>query len=509
MRHVIDRSVSSVFDSVFEKESASNLCDHTRSLRRLIPAARFFAASDLRFTQLAGESADAQPGELVVYRIGQDCPTQVVADAVARGAAGILTEQVLPCPLPQCIVGDVNLAMAQINAETLDHPDRKLLTVGVIGSAGKTTTALLVAALFRGGGIRTAYQTDLGQCDGVVQSTPQRSLPTHAELVSWFAEARDGNCRAAIVEISQDAVRHGAYDAIQFDLLIITGRSGARDDFGESALQCAIDRLATNGVVIAPADDQRTIRTIRDAGTKLISYGTGNAADVSVSIIEQSTGMTTLLVTHGNTTAAMETTLCGEAMAANLAAASATGLLIAQPIHEVVERLSRLREIPGRGQHISRIGDAHVVLDSAGTPQRARTALSACRAMKGTGKLWTVLSIDAGDDPEQLALYGRFLEQHSDQVIVTSAPESKRQFLSTCHYLLDGVKKCAAMRLVADQGRAIEWALGEADVNDTVLILGGLGGCTPHHRRSEINRLIERVRQQSAEPEIYDIEQYR
>ena len=167
----------------------------------------------------------------------------VIADALARGACGILTEQLLPCPLPQCIVGDMEVSLAEIAAQQTGHPDRQLLTIGVIGSAGKTTTSLLISALLRSASIRTAYQTDLGESDGIVQSTSNSSIPSNRELVHWLAEAKDSQCKAAVIEISETEARHGHYDAIQFDVLVICGTAAAPDDFGPSGLQCSLERL--------------------------------------------------------------------------------------------------------------------------------------------------------------------------------------------------------------------------------------------------------------------------
>jgi UDP-N-acetylmuramoyl-L-alanyl-D-glutamate--2,6-diaminopimelate ligase len=478
-------------------DEAGELC-----LERVLRSARFFGCDRLKIRAVASSAETAQPGELVVYRTGQDCPARLVAEALARGAAGILTEQLLPCPLPQCIVGDVESTLAQITAHQLGRPDRGLLTIGVVGSAGKTTTSLLIASLLRSSGIRAAYQTDLGDSDGVVASTADQPVPGHAELVRWIDEARDSGSRAAVIELSESEVRHGAYQAIEFDLLVVTGSKTEQADYGESALQCALERLAAGGVVLAPADDPAAMRVVRDAGVRSLSYGIRQAADVTATMIEQADGATTLLISHDDLTSVMETRLCGAAMAANHAAAAAVGLLVGQPLTQITERLGRLHEVPGRGQRLSQPGHATVVLDEGGSPQRVAAAMQTQAAMRQVGRLWCVVAIDADDRPERLARYGNLAERFADQAIITCRPDSKRRFLAAAHGVLDGVEQCAAMRLVADHGRAVRWAIAAAEPNDTILVVGGFSAASPRRRRAAIEDLTRLVQGERARIEM-------
>lgn len=161
MRQTLNRS--EIFSARCDDhiDSAAVDANEEFSLAAILPESRFFAGDDIRFRRLTATATEATADDLVAYRIGEGSPEQLIADAMARGAAGIVTEQVLPCPLPQCIVGDVDLAMAQITAALAGHPDRKLLTVGVVGPAGKTTTTLLVAALLRAQGIRACLPNRL------------------------------------------------------------------------------------------------------------------------------------------------------------------------------------------------------------------------------------------------------------------------------------------------------------------------------------------------------------
>ncbi len=479
MRHGID--TDRLFDNHIEVENASKL-----SLRDIFPIARFFGSEDIVVSGVAQASATCSVGQLVVYRIGTDDPMRVVADALARGAAGIMTEQLLPCSLPQCIVGDVEIALAKLASFQQDRPDRKLLTIGVVGSAGKTTTALLIANMLRSSGYRAAYQTDLGDCDGIVQKTSKEKVPANTAIVGWVSEAVDAGSQVAIIEMSDQAVRQGGYDAIEFDILVVAGSGIRQSDFGPSGVQSALDLLARDGVVIAPSEDPKTLTLVRDAGAKLLTYSVRSTADITAKIFDQSGGMTTLMVNHQETTAMMETSLCGAANANNQLAATLVGLLLGHPIDQIVEHLSRMRDVPGRGQRLIEYGQATVVIDAGGSPDRVAGALRTQRSMKADGRLWCVLAIDSNDSRETLSQYGSLLERFTDQPIVTARSGAKQGFMSASHAVLDGVQKCAAIRLVADRRSAIEWAISESNPNDTIMIITGQSGLTANQQRVDI-----------------------
>jgi UDP-N-acetylmuramoyl-L-alanyl-D-glutamate--2,6-diaminopimelate ligase len=210
-------------------------------------------------------------------------------------------------------------------------------------------------------------------------------------------------------------------------------------------------------------------------------------------MIDQSGGMTTLMVTHRDTTAIMETALCGAAMAANHAAATMVGTLLDLKLPQIVESLSKLRSVPGRGERMQSLDQADVIVDVAGSPERSAAALRTARSMKGGGRLWCILAIDGAEDSQRLAQYGGLIERFATDGILTSARDTQSSFLKASHAVLDGVQKCAAMRLVADHERAIHWAVREAKPTDTILILGGIGGTTAYEKRSRLQTIARWV----------------
>ena len=497
------------FDS-FDPHSGSGDFDHSVSIKQLLPIAKFFQCQDITVKNLATEVTDAAAGDLVCFQTGKHDPVTFAATALARGASAILTEQLLPCPLPQAIVGDAIEAACSIASGLQGNPYQEMLTIGVVGDSGKTSTALMIAGLLKKIGIRTAYETDLGSSDGIVQSTPENAAASGLELIEKIAEARDAASGAMVIEYSGD--NPGASAGLKLDILVVTGadsllhNSPAGNHFGPDALTVALEQTKQDAVVIVPSDHSKWVRRIDDSGLRRVTYGLRRPADVSAKVFEELPGETTLMVTCGDETAAMQTRHCGEPMALNALAALSVGMLIETPLHQAIAAVCDLPQIPGRMQRLTGFDTAAVVIDAGGSADRLAASLRTLRRQRrNSGKVWCLLTLDSSvsnseNDAHQndmLARMGRAAERFADRIVLTSTDNSKTTFLKSSHAVLDGFKNVAVARLVADQTKAIQWAMTHAEPWDTILVVTGDGDSTAASRRrsvQNIETLVENLR---------------
>lgn len=496
----------------------------TAHLSGLLNKVRFFSGSDIEFISIAKSAETCEPGQLVVYRLGDDCPVELISQALARGAAGILTEQILPAPVPQAIVADTDRALAEIRSKQTDRPDQKLITIGVVGSAGKTVTAFLTASVLRDIPCRVAYQTDLGSSDSVVTEAGTAKVTNGASLIDALSDAVDAGAAVSITEMDSAQLRLGSYDQVELDIVVVTGSDAGGNDFGPSPIECAFELVGQGGVLIIPESDQRILATAHTAAQsqniELVTYGVDNAADVSIRTISHEDGTLTAMLRHESRAAVMESFLGRGHFAQCLAAAAAVGVVTENPLPQIAESLCKLRELPGRFESIT-TGDwetdqnnPSVRLDIGGSPERVKFALQSARkellqtpassipmtlSIKGSSessnprrpKLWCVLSVSENEDAETLMQYGRLLETMPDHCVLTCADKDKANFLSMSHGVLDGIQDVAAMRLVADSSRAIQWAHGEANKDDMVLVIGGIDRSHPDSERRSLDAVTQ------------------
>lgn len=457
-------------------------CASQTTVGDLIPSAEMFRCDDIALAPLS-DLAKCKQGDIVIYRIGVDDPVDAIANALARGASAILTEQILPCPLPQAIVGDVEIAAATIRRHQLGKPDQRQLTIAVTGSAGKTTTALWIAKLTREMGLATAYETSLGVSDSTEQSVPTEWVDGGLELIERLNQSAENSAAVSVIEINDSAATAGRYDSIGFDMVVCVGSNAPTTDFGPSPLIALMDCLVSDGVVIAPKANVEIMSAIEQRGVEVVTYGTEDA-DLTYEVLEDRDGLMTMLLSAGDTMHVVETTMTGSHNAANLTAAACVGRLFDRPIHSIGESLGSLRSVPGRVERITSVDHAPIILDAAKSPNSVAQILRELRSTTG-GKVWAILAIDADD--QSLPLMGNKLERHSHQNILTSAGD-KSTFLKAAHEVIDGVQHCIECRLICDPAEAIRYALEQSNSGDVVVVFSGSRGNSPAKLRTQAQR---------------------
>ena len=137
------------------------------SLKALFPDAHFVGAPDIHCS--ACDSHPESDRTDWVFAAGVSDWTAAdrdVVTAINHGATAILTEQLLPSSVPQCIVSNVRDAYAELSLALAGNPCEKILTIGVVGTHGKTSASLMVASMLKRIGKTVAYFTDLGASNG-------------------------------------------------------------------------------------------------------------------------------------------------------------------------------------------------------------------------------------------------------------------------------------------------------------------------------------------------------
>lgn len=361
-------------------------------------------------------------------------------------------------------------------------PSAEMDIIGITGTNGKTTCALLVSQLFTQLGSRAAVMGTLGY--GLAGDALEATGFTTPDAIATQAAMRrlvDGGANLLAMEVSSHAlVQHRVKD-IKIDTAVFTNLTHDHLDFhgdikhyGKAKARLLKSRGLRHAIV--NLDDEWCHSLVKRA-TELstcFTYSVANKkADLYCRELEYSCEGVHGVVVCAGQSAAFRSPLVGDFNVSNLLAAMASALVRGFSLERVVERLSELRAAPGRMEQvrIDEHQDIQVVVDYAHTPDALIKALRAVRRHT-QGSVWCVFGCGGDRDSRKRSVMGRAAEKSSDYVIVTNDNPRSEDPAQIASQIVGGMHSPERCLVIADRDKAIALAVQQAAAGDAVLIAG-------------------------------------
>lgn len=377
--------------------------------RRVRAAARFVGTDhmdDMLVSRVTDDADECRRGDVFVARItargdGHDD----VRRAVARGAAGVIAERMVPTGgVPLCLVRSTDRALAHAAHALAGHPARRLRVIAVAGTSGKTTTAWLTASVLAEGGCDVGVLTDLG-CLGADGCLAEPGDLSRADVfASRLARLADGGCTHAVVEVSSQMLAAHVLAGVACDTVVLTSVTPARLDLhGTPAAYRRImgrilGALGPQGCLVA--DGGRGLEGVfrRVAADRpraaCLTAGTASGCAVRARLVERSLRGQTFLLAAGGDVMPVVVDAPVTSFARNAACAAAVGLRHGLGIEQVVRGIEAAGSVPGRVERLDRGQEAAVFLDTAANGHALSSTLASLRRLTA-GRLAVIADEDA------------------------------------------------------------------------------------------------------------------
>ena len=416
---------------------------------------------DAEITGLAHDSRAVNPGDLFFCVPGAEHDGhQFAADAIKRGAAGLVVERPLSLGCPQVQTDSVRRAMGPVSSTFYGHPSRSMIVVGVTGTNGKTTVCSLLSSVLGAAGLRTEL---LGTLTGT-RTTPE-SLDLQRQLACW----RSAGVDAVAMEVSSHALHQHRVDGVRFDAAVFTNLTPEHLDYHDTA----DEYFAAKARLFAPDLADRAVVNRGDRhGARLASESripTVGYDPEGLPVQLRSRGLT--LRWRGQD---VHLSLIGRFNAANALAAGEAALLLGAGVSEVVAGLESASPVPGRFEVVESDRPFTVVVDYAHTPDGLSQVLAAARELvAGSGSLRVVFGCGGDRDPGKRPLMGQVAATLADHVMVTSDNPRSEDPEAIIAEILTGVPKSFdGISTQPDRREAIAQCLANASDGDVVVVAG-------------------------------------
>ena len=415
----------------------------------------------------------------------EDDGCRYIRDAADRGASVIVTSKASGLRnvfIPDVTViwtPDVRKALAHMSCVFYRHPCRNLLTVGVTGTKGKTSTTFMLRAILEEAGIRTGLLGTVqnGWDDNFEEA--DRTTPQSCDIQQWCRKMADAGCRVLVMEVSSQGLMQSRVDGILFDIAVFTNLSpdhigpGEHENFDEYAFWKS--RLfARCRKAIMNMDDPHWAALLPRKEVKLKTFGRNADADYvceDLSLIKSDFGPGVKFRMNEHP---VVLNLPGAFNGLNAAGAIAAVRELGVPWNDIQNALQGLK-IPGRVEPVDTGGRTSVLVDYAHNGISLRQLLTDLRKYEPR-RLILVFGCGGNRDRNRRFEMGRAAAELADFTVVTSDNPRKEKPEDIIKDITDAMEASGAEKehyiVICDRAQAIRTAVRMGTPDDIVLIAG-------------------------------------
>lgn len=380
--------------------------------------------------------------------------------------------------IPLIITAEPRAAYAHACYLYNEIDDNVMKLVAVTGTNGKTTTAELLASIFRYNGIPYG-EIGTGKIkigDSLLSDTDYSMTTPDPELLySSLGKMQRAACKYVVMEATSHAMTLGKLAPLTFERGIFTNLSHDHLDFHgntEEYYKAKLSLFDRCRGGIFNVDDEFAERAYNDAPHIKTSVGIISKADAYATDISTDGSLGSIfnyrergLITR------VELRLPGVFNIYNALLAMRCAIELGLTPKEAKDGIAALDKVDGRMEKVHT--DPTVIIDFAHTPHAMENALKSLKRRKSSGqKLITVFGCGGERDKEKRPIMARIAEIHSDFVVLTSDNSRSEPTEEILWETERGFYNSNSFTVIPDRCRAIEYALGMAAKNDIVAILG-------------------------------------
>jgi UDP-N-acetylmuramoyl-L-alanyl-D-glutamate--2,6-diaminopimelate ligase len=445
---------------------------------------------------LTADSRRVQPGWVFVAIPGYQVDGhQFIPQALEQGAAAIVfSDPAAAALIPQTVtavqVPQARRAAAELAAAFYGHPSRDLRLVGVTGTSGKTTTALLLDSIAQAAGLTTGVIGTLG-IEVAGEARPgTHTTPDAIELQALLAAMRDHGVQHVSMEVSSHGLALDRVWQCRFDGAIFTNLTQDHMDFHRDPEDYygAKRRLFSDYADLARPekemvgainlDDPAGERLAGEARCRVVTYGLdAPAAQVrATDVLSSRHGLRLAVRLPDQPALPLELALLGRFNAANALAAAACGWGLGYPPPAIRAGLENLRAVPGRFERVEAGQDFTVVVDYAHKPDALHQVLAAARALQPR-RVLCVVGCGGDRDRTKRPLMARIATEESDYAILTSDNPRTEDPQAILAEMVAGLPPAPAgaegsYQVIPDRREAIFAAIRRCGPDDLLVIAG-------------------------------------
>ena len=437
---------------------------------------------EVRVSEVVYDSRKACPGAVFVCMAGSRVDSHEFCSQVyAAGVRVFVTERPIALPADATVVMVENgrEALAHISAARFGFPDRKMVTIGVTGTKGKTTTTHMIKTILEACGKKVGMIGTNGvYFPGTFEPT-RNTTPESYQLHQYFSRMLEAGCEYMVMEVSSQAVKMHRTDGILFSYGIFINISpdhigpDEHENF-EEYFHCKsmIFKQCLTG--IANQDDELVMKAAKHGLCPVYAYSLMHPADFqaeNIRYLAEQDFVGLEFAMKGKVSGTVRVGLPGKFNVSNAMAALSVCSLLGLPANTLTAALEKIH-VDGRMEIAFASEDYKVIIDYAHNAVSMESLLNTLRDYHPK-RLVVVFGCGGNRAKERRYAMGETAGKLADFSILTadnSRFEKVEDILSDIKSAL--IPTGGGDVEIPDRREAIRYAVTHAEKGDMIAVIG-------------------------------------
>lgn len=359
-----------------------------------------------------------------------------------------------------------------------DYPSSKLKLVGITGTNGKTTTAILTQYLLSAK-MKSAYMGTLGIFYNDMILDQKLTTNTLVENQKLLNDMVNHGIEVCVMEASSQGIDMGRVHGLTYDSAIFTNLSQDHLDYHlnmESYYQAKKKLFTSTDIsskVVINIDDEYGVRLANELVNPIISVSLKDArADYFVDELNLGLYESTFILQVENEVYRLQTNLLGEYNITNCVQAMAIAHHYGVSFEQMSEMIKETPDVTGRLQSIDSEYGFKVIIDFAHSPDSMEKILSFARStMQQEGRIISVFGSAGKRDKSKRKPMGEMADKYSDLIYITEDDPRDEAVLDIANEIALGVFNKPYV-IIESRIMAIHLAIASAQKGDIIIIMG-------------------------------------
>lgn len=404
-----------------------------------------------------------------------------IPDAIEKGAVALVVEKDIDLPKDITVIRVVNArkALAFMSVAYFGYPAKKLTTIGITGTKGKTTTVYMIKSILENAGIRTGLIGTIETIIGDEIIPANNTTPESYIIQQTFARMVEAGIECVVMEASSQGFLHNRIDGFVFDYGVFTNLG--YDHIGDKEHKDFDDYLRCKSMLFRQCktgliniDDEYASDIIKGHTCTIETFGFSEEADIratNVRLVHEPGYLGVSYRVEGLMNFDVAIDIPGKFNVLNSLCAIAICRHFNVNEKDIVKALNKIR-VRGRVELVPVNGNYSVMIDYAHNAMSLKSLLSTIREYNPK-RLICVFGCGGNRSKDRRYLMGEISSNMADLTVVTSDNPRFEEPEDIINDIVTGVKKGKGEYIkIIDRREAIKYCIDNAREGDVIIIAG-------------------------------------